>query len=62
MLVRGERWFRGVEAAAAAAMEEEEAVAMALLDLHIRFALGLGPTMGSPRSTRPPTTSGWLSP
>jgi hypothetical protein len=43
-------------------VEEEEAVvdavvAVALLDLHIRFALGLGPTMGSGRSTRPPAAN-----
>jgi hypothetical protein len=58
-VVRGDRWFRGVDAAAAAMVEEEVEmmVAMALLDLHIRFALGLRPTMGSERSTPPPTTS-----
>ena len=56
--MRGDRWCRGVDAAAAMADEEEElAVAVALLDLHIRLGL-LGPTMGGGRSgqttRRPP--------
>jgi len=54
--VRGERWCRGVDATAAMAEEDVEvAVAVALLDLHIRFGLlGLGPTMGGGRSGQPP--------
>jgi hypothetical protein len=54
-VVRGERWFRGVEAAAAATVEDEEGAvaAMALFDLHIR--LGLGPTMRGGRSANATT-------